>query len=145
MKLNSMIKTATLVSVLALGIQGAALAEDKRPAQGNRGGHLGGSILMGDGSVKFLTDGVETTSTGPGGGPHVRVLNGDGASGQSGHATGKRQHKPYTITKEIDQSTPSTNRPARPGRPQPGTPNSISNVENQAEIGLLLPAVQKVR
>jgi len=60
-------------------------------------------------------------------------VNGDGAAQASGLPTGKRQHKPMVITKELDKSAPAPTGPSKIAAP------------GQQEVGLLLPAVQKVR
>lgn len=60
-------------------------------------------------------------------------VNGDGAAQASGLPTGKRQHKPMVITKELDKSAPA-----------PTGPGTIA-APGQQEAALLLPAVQKVR
>lgn len=50
----------------------------------------------------------------------------------SGLPTGKRQHKPVTVTKEVDKATPRL-------------AETVSAGEDETEAALLLPAVQKVR
>ena len=95
MKFGSLIKSAVLFPVLALGFQGTAFAGDSQ---------------------------YMTRDTGS--------MQRDAASGLP---TGKRQHKPLVVTKEVDKSTPKLADTISSGNPNP------------QPIGLLLPAVQKVR
>jgi hypothetical protein len=60
-------------------------------------------------------------------------VSGDGTrDSASGMATGKRQHKPFTVTKPVDKASP-------------GAQRDVSSGEKPQQVGLLLPAVQKVR
>ena len=59
-------------------------------------------------------------------------VNGDGAAA-TGEATGRRQYRPIVIRKDIDKSAPAPTGPGKIAAP------------GQQEVGLLLPAVQKVR
>ncbi len=81
--------------------------------------------------ISFITLGATAQASG------VKVavgdVNGDGvqtADPASGLPTGKRQHKPFVLTKPVDKGTPATAQEVNNGQNKPA--------------GLLLPAVQKV-
>ena len=118
---------------LSWNVQGPAGATGPQGQQGQKGeqGQAGSAPASPDAVAGTLSaHGVQQGSFGPGlhiiGVSHEIVSPRDAASGQ---ATGRRQHKPFTITKEIDKSSPLFLR-------------SLFNNETLTSvlIGLLLPS-----
>lgn len=104
------------INILSIGFQG-------EPAS-----YTGGvNVAMGD----VNNDGAASAEGGSGRDVVFGGLGQDDAA--SGLPTGKRQHKPVSVTKPIDKASP-----ARAGQ-------DVTSGEKPQQVGLLLPAVQKVR
>src|SRR5262249_40982832 len=60
----------------------------------------------------------------------------------TGLATGKRQHKPFTITKEIDKATPPLYRPTFTNQTLPTVTISLNDANGKAEATVKLTNAQ---
>lgn len=111
MKLSKAIKTATMFSILALGVQGGAMANDKRHDQAR---------------------------SGPGGGPHVRMIDGTGSARHSGGT--------HVLMGDGSVRFVRDSLPAQSANPNSKPANKVkSRGSDPQPVGLLLPAVQAAR
>ena len=108
MKFSTMIKSAVLFPLLALGFQGTAFAHKVVHVQDTLY-----VIICEPGGHAFTFNGTSQGAAEIGGylcppssiaGGSIEIIQARPAA--SGLATGKRKHKPMTVSKELDKSSP---------------------------------------